>query len=155
MLNIINLYIKYVLDDFLHSFLEITMSAIKLSTDNHEFKDELGANHLCALLGFSAILEDQVERNTSYSEDFKLITKEAVNHFNITIAEFVEEFEVHPSTVSRWINGTSNPNKSARIVIIEWIYNRIEKDISDYKPNLSSINKVDERRKNKMKTIEN
>lgn len=121
------------------------MPTAALATQMVEFQEELGANYLHALLGFSALLEEQFVRDPSDSEGFMLLTSEALKHFDISTADFSEEFGVHPSTVSRWAAGKACPNRIVRPLILKWIAERIESEILNYQSNLSAIGKVDKR----------
>lgn len=107
-----------------------------------EFRDELMANYLHALLGYSALLEEQLERDATDSDAFVLLVSESLEHFEISKKAFSDEFGVHPSTVGRWSSGTAIPNQIVRPVVLRWIHSCIEKEICDYKPSYPTFEKV-------------
>ncbi len=112
-----------------------------------EFEQDIEANYLQALLGFSGLLEEQLSLNVINSKVFMLLIREAVTHFGIGAQEFSKEFDVHASTVGRWVSGESFPSKMVRGVILSWVYEKIESAIASYIQGASAtaIDRVDRR----------
>lgn len=131
------------------------MARVQNNTQMVELREDLGANHLHSLLGFSALLEEYITIDSAGSEGFFLLIKEALDHFNISANEFSIEFGVHPSTVSRWAAGKSLPDKLVRPIIVNWIAVRVEVEISSYQSALPAIKRLDERVNIKLEALSN
>lgn len=75
------------------------------------------------LLGFVGYLETC---DVTDDETFAQVVQYALEFCGIKGTQVAKQFEIDPSTISRWATGRSKPHRLVRPLVVEWIKNTVE-----------------------------